>query len=205
MPEPPMMPSTALVMSVPVGADASGSQRPDWSTRRRRVRFAALVWERPRPRSRARIFARRTWLELLRMQFHLVPHLLFGEVEEPGKHDQENEYLHADALSCLEVRLGGPHQEGGDVLGILFDRHGRAIGVVDALVRERWRHHDGMAGEIFVVEAARRNGDARRRRVLVAVQQRSDVVDALLLVLREDIAHPAGKAALVTARLGDDR
>src|SRR5262252_10956953 len=143
MPEPPMTPSTALVMSVPVDANASGSRRRDRTTPRRRVRFAALVSERPRARSRARIFARRTWLELLRMQFHLVPHLLFGEVEEPGKHDQENEYLHADALSCLEVRFGGPHQEGGDVLGILFDRHGRAVGIIDALVRERRRHRNG--------------------------------------------------------------
>src|SRR6516162_4745510 len=137
MPEPPMTPSTALVMSVPVGADASGSRLRDRTTPRRRLRFAALVSERPRPRSRAWIFARRTRLELLRMQFHRVPHLLFGEVEEPGKHDQENEHLHPDALSCLEVRLGGPHQEGRYVLGILFDRHGRAVGVIDALVRER--------------------------------------------------------------------
>src|SRR5258708_4019271 len=111
-PAPPMMPSTALVMSVPVGADASGARRRDRSTPGRRVRFAALVSDRPRARSRARIFARRRWLELLRMQFHLVPHLLLGEVEEPGKHDQENEHLHAEALSCLEVRLGGAPQGG---------------------------------------------------------------------------------------------
>src|SRR5262252_11240683 len=133
MPEPPMMPSTALVMSVPVGANASGSRLRDRTTPRRHVRFAALVSERPRARSCARIFARRTRLELLRMQFHRVPHLLFGEVEEPGKHDQENEHLYADALPGFEMRLGGPHQEGRDVLGILFDRHGRAVGVIDAL------------------------------------------------------------------------
>src|SRR5262249_25560855 len=200
-----MTPSTALVMTIPVAADSTGSQRRDRPMAERRVYFAALVPERPRARSRARIFARRTWLELLRMQFHRVPYLLFGEVEEPGNHDQENEHLHADALPGLEVRLGGPHQERRDVLGILLDRHGRAVGVIDALFRERWRHHDGMTGEIFIVEAARRNGDARRRRVLVALQQRSDVVDALLLVLREHIAHPAREAALVSARLGDDR
>src|SRR5215471_21200356 len=154
MPEPPMTPSTALVMSVPVGANASGSRLRDRTTPRRRLRFAALVSERPRARSRARLFARRTWLELLRMQFHRVPYLLFGEVEEPGNHDQENEHLHADALPGLEVRLGGPHQEGRDVLGILLDRHRGAIGVVDALVRERLRHRDGVAGKIFVVKAA---------------------------------------------------
>src|SRR5260370_33539633 len=111
MPEPPMMPSTALDMAVPGGADASGARRRDRSTPGRRVRFAALVSDRPRARSRARIFARRRWLELLRMQFHLVPHLLLGEVEEPGKHDQVNEHLHAEPLACLEVRLRGPAPE----------------------------------------------------------------------------------------------
>src|SRR5437879_12544414 len=136
MPEPPMTPSTALVMSVPVGADASGSRRRNPPTPWR-VRFAALVSDRPRARSRARIFARRRWLELLRMQFHLVPHLLLGEVEKPGKHDQENEHLHAEALSCLEVRLGGPHQEGGDVLGGLLDRTGPAVAVAVPRVRAR--------------------------------------------------------------------
>src|SRR5262245_14315355 len=205
MPEPPMMPSTALVMAIPVTADWTESQRCDRPVTERRIYFAALVSDRPRARSPARIFARRSRFKLLRMQFHVVPHLLLGEVEQPRKHDQENEHLHADALPGLEVRLGGPHQEGGDVLGILLDRHRRAVGVVDALVRERRRHRDGMAGKIFIVEAAGRKGDARRRRVLVAVQQRGKVVDALLLVLREHIADPAGEAALVTARLGDHR
>src|SRR5215475_5809541 len=205
MPEPPMTPSTALVMTIPVSPDWAKSQWRDWPGTERRLYFAALVSERPRARSPARIFARRTRLELLRMQFHVVPHLLLGEVKEPRQHDQENEHLYADALSGLEVRLGGPHQEGGDVLGVLLDRHRRAVGVVDALVRERRRHGDGMAGKIFIVEAAGRKGDARRRRVPVAFHQRGEVVDALLLVLREDIADPAREAALVTARLGDHR
>src|SRR6516165_8920484 len=104
MPEPPMMPSMALVMTIPVGADVSGSRRRDRPTTGR-VCFAALVSDRPRARSPARIFARRTRLKLLRMQFHVVPHLLLGEVEQPRKHDQENEHLHADALPGLEVRL----------------------------------------------------------------------------------------------------
>src|SRR6266487_5046478 len=107
MPEPPMTPSTALVMAIPVGADSTGSQRCDRPVTERRVYFAALVPDRPRARSPARIFARRTRLKLLRVQFHVVPHLLLGEVEQPRKHDQENEHLHADALPGLEVRLGG--------------------------------------------------------------------------------------------------
>src|SRR5260370_33669868 len=99
MREPPMMPSTALVMSVPVGADASGARRRDRSTPGRRVRFAALVSDRPRARSRARIFARRRWLELLRMQFHLVPHLLLGEGQGPAEDDQENGHLENEAVA----------------------------------------------------------------------------------------------------------
>src|SRR5262245_65912161 len=125
MPEPPMTPSTALVMTIPVAADSTGSQRRDRPMAERRVYFAALVPERPRARSRARIFARRTWLELLRMQFHRVPYLLFGEVEEPGNHDQENEHLHDDALPGLEVRLGGHIQERRADLVFLFVSMGR--------------------------------------------------------------------------------
>src|SRR5262249_42274042 len=139
------------------------------------------------------------------MQFDIVPHLLLGEVEQPRKHDQENEHLHADALSGLEVRLGGPHLEGRDVLGVLFVRHRRAGGAGGALVRGRGGARGGGGGGKFIVGGAGAGGGGRRRRVLVAFQQRGDVVDALLLVLREDIAHPAGKAALVTARLGDNR
>src|SRR5262245_51492463 len=142
MPEPPMTPSTALVMTIPVSADSSESQWCDRPVTERRVYFAALLSDRPRARSPARVFARRSRLELLRMQFHVVPHLLLGEVEQPRKHDQENEHLHADALPSFEVRLGSPHQEGGDVLGILLDRHRRTVGVVrseERRVGQEWR------------------------------------------------------------------
>src|SRR5437660_10226693 len=118
MPEPPMTPSTALVM---------------------------------RMRSRARIFRGRTRLELFRMQFHGVPDLLLSEIEKQGQHDQENEHLHADALPRLEVRLGGPHQEGRDVLGVLLDRHRRAVAIFDAVVAERWRLRAGVGGCICIV------------------------------------------------------
>src|SRR5262249_55043457 len=86
---------------------------------------------------------------------------------------------------------------------VLLDRRRRAVSIFDAPVGERRRHCDGVAGEIFVVKAAGRNGDACRRLVLIASHQRGDVVDALLLVLREYVADPARKAALVAARLCD--
>src|SRR6476646_1456574 len=103
MPEPPMTPSTALVMML--GA-------------------------------RARIFGWRARLELLRVQLDRVPHLLLGEIEKRGEHDQEYEHLHAGTLPGLEVRLGGPHQERRDVLGVLLDGHGRTVGIFDAVVGE---------------------------------------------------------------------
>src|SRR5262249_29114711 len=96
-PDPPMTPSTALVIAT------RGQTRAGLESRRARVRPPSSSTSGPR------IFARRARLELAGMQFHLVPHLLFGEVEQAGEHDQENEHLHADALPRLEVRLGRPH------------------------------------------------------------------------------------------------
>src|SRR5689334_23998485 len=81
------------------------------------------------------------------------PDALLGEVQEPGEHDEEDHDLEADALAGLHVRLGRPHQERRDVLGVLVDCGRRTVGVVDALVRERRRHRSGMPGEVFVVEA----------------------------------------------------
>src|SRR5579883_1929974 len=55
------------------------------------------------------------------------PDLLLGEVHQAGKDDQEDEDLHAQPLAFLHVRLGRPHQEGRDVMGILLDGRGRAV------------------------------------------------------------------------------
>src|ERR1700757_4370803 len=55
------------------------------------------------------------------------PDLLLGEVHEARKDDQENEHLHAQLLARLHVRLGRPHQEGRDVVGVLLDGRGRAV------------------------------------------------------------------------------
>src|SRR5437660_11365030 len=104
MPEPPMMPSTALVMG-----------RSDVL-----LRVAGVLDRRP--------------------------YLLLGEVEKAGQNDEEDHYLEADALARLQMRLGDPHQEGGDVLGVLVDLGGRLVGILDEPVGKRWGHGRGVAG-----------------------------------------------------------
>ena len=107
-------------------------------------------------------------------------------------------------LRASSVRLGRPHQERRDVLGILVERLRRAVGIVDEAVGERRRHADRMAGEIDVVLHARRHrhvGGLRR----VALEHADDVVDAELLIRHEDVEHEPREAALVLARLGEHR
>src|SRR5258707_5321615 len=56
------------------------------------------------------------------LALRLVPHLLIGEVSEDRRDEQEDRNREARRVPALEVRLGGPHQEGGDVRGHLVDR-----------------------------------------------------------------------------------
>src|SRR5580700_11666812 len=53
---------------------------------------------------------------------HVVPNFLFGEVQEPGQHDEEDHDLEAEPLARVQRRLRRPHQEGCDVAAILIDR-----------------------------------------------------------------------------------
>src|ERR1043166_3079946 len=134
MPEPPIMPSTALVMRLP---KAKGPQRgplyckPAAASNRGLLRVLAVH-------------------ELARL-FHLVPDLFLREVQKTRQHDQEEDYLGADALARHHMRLGGPHQKGRNVLGILIERLRRAVVVFNLPVLQRRRHGDAMAGEILVV------------------------------------------------------
>jgi hypothetical protein len=84
----------------------------------------------------------------------LSPDLLLGEVHQAREQDQEHEHLQADPLARFHVRLGGPHQEGGDVVGVLRDRGRRTVVERDLAVAQRLRHLDGVAGEILVVVGA---------------------------------------------------
>src|SRR6185295_15091515 len=66
-------------------------------------------------------------------------------------------------------------------------------------------HLDRVAREVLVVVGALRNGDAGRRLVFKALQQRIHVVRALLLELGEEVDKEQRKAALIGPRLGDQR
>src|SRR5882724_3738053 len=60
-----------------------------------------------------------------------------------------------------------------------------------------------MAGKIFVVVGALGKGDTGWLLFFVALQERVDVVRALLLELGEEVDDEPGEAALVGARLRD--
>src|SRR5215470_16342399 len=81
-------------------------------------------------RRAARVLAARDF----RRHLDLMPELPLGEVKQAREHDQKDEHLHAQLLARLEVGLGCPGQEGSNVLGILVERRGAAVGVLDAAV-----------------------------------------------------------------------
>ena len=131
---------------------------------------------------------------------NVVPDLLLGEIKKAGQHDEKYERLEAEPLALVELGLRRPHQEGGDVLGVLIDSRRCAVGIFDLSVAQRLRHRDGMAGKVLVVLRARRQRDPGRR-IFVADEDGVDVVGAVLLVLGESIEDEPGKARFEAARL----
>src|ERR1043165_7649138 len=124
-PEPPMMPRTDFIEDRRM---ANGEWRPVRNPWRLLVFYSPLT-TRYSPRAK-------------RASVHVGPHLLLGEVHQPGEDDQEDHHLEADALARLEMRLGRPHHECGDVPGVLVDRGRAAVGVIDAPVGQRRRHRN---------------------------------------------------------------
>ena len=80
------------------------------------------------------------------------------------------------------------------------------LGIGELPIAERVRHRDDVAGVVFVVVAAVGHREALRG-ILVAGQQRVDVIDALLRVAGEGqrIEDEQREAALVGAGLGQHR
>src|SRR6202030_1960066 len=83
------------------------------------------------------------------------------------------------------------------ILGVLRNRLGRAVRVINNIVAQRFWHGDLVARKIFV--------PVRVVVVRVAVQERIDVIGALLLVLDDGIDQKERKTALVGAGLGEQR
>src|SRR3984893_9826116 len=78
-----------------------------------------------------RTFERRTLRYILPgLRLDARPNLLFHEKEKPGVDDEEDQHANAEALAFLEFRLCGPHQESSNILGVLLNRLGRAVGVI---------------------------------------------------------------------------
>src|SRR5215471_1238656 len=210
MPDPPMMPRTdavtvTLTPSWPDIAPPATTCRSKLQGRRRPAQ--GLCSGPPKaetPCACARRISDRCLLRILAVRnfprhFNLVPHLLLGEVHETREHDQEDHDLEADALTLHQVRLGRPHQEGSDVLGILIHGLWRAIIIGDLARLQRRRHRNVMAREISIVVAARWQQEALRR-LLVSLQERRNVIRSLLLILCERVKYEPWEAALKGAR-----
>jgi hypothetical protein len=83
------------------------------------------------------------------------PNLLFHDKEKPGVDDEEDQHAKAEAFACLEFRFGGPHQEGSNILGVLLNRLGRAVRVVDTTIAQRLGHGDLWPGAGLAVSILR--------------------------------------------------
>src|SRR6185312_5998459 len=105
MPLPPMMPSTALVMS----QCSQKNKGPG-----RGLCIGSRLWSK---RRLSRVLAVSQLARLL----DLVPDLLLGEIQKAREHDEEDENLEADALALHQLGLGRPHQEGRHVLGFIVE------------------------------------------------------------------------------------
>src|SRR6516164_662661 len=79
------------------------------------------------------------------------PDLALGRVKHAGGNDQEQDYFEPGAMPVVEVGLGCPGQEAGDVVSHLRHGSGRAVGKGHRIVAERRRHRDLMTREELVV------------------------------------------------------
>src|SRR5262249_16752341 len=145
MPEPPMTPRTALVM---MANSEWRTANGDVSWRRGGECACSLFATRYAHSPSGFSFHRHLAPGGFAARLHLVPDLLLGEVHEEREDDQEDHHLETDALALFQMRLRGPHQERGDIPGVLRDGLRRAVGIVDATVGQRRRHRDGVAGKI---------------------------------------------------------
>src|ERR1051325_6224545 len=186
MPEPPIMPSTDLVIATSLWsarcaasatrAAKQGAGHPD--------KPAAQCFVAPSQKRKAPRGAQRRWTWCRSM--HRRPHLLLRKVQEAGENDQEDHDLEADALTLHEMRFGRPHQERRNIFRILVERLWRAVVIGDLPVLQGRRHGRIVAREIFVVVAVLRERKSGRR-TFVALEIGSEVIRALLLVLRENV------------------
>ena len=117
-----------------------------------------------------------------------VPDPAVARVEQAGQDDQHDHDGQAHALALFHLRVRGPLQEGGDVLGFLAQRGLGAVVESDPVVDQRRRHGD---------EAADRN------LMRIAVPARSHVAGHIGVVVLAVGDRQAG--GRVRAVAGHDR
>mmetsp|Transcript_16469 Transcript_16469/g.45930 ORF Transcript_16469/g.45930 Transcript_16469/m.45930 type:complete len:211 (+) Transcript_16469:258-890(+) len=97
--------------------------------------------------------------------------------------------------------LGGPGQEGGDILGLLGLSAEGAVLILDALVGEHLWHGNSAAREVWVVVQTLADRDAGRR-VAVAEEKGEHVVLAVVAGLCDEAEVRRVGAAIGVARMG---
>ncbi len=121
------------------------------------------------------------------------PDAALHEIEQAREHDEEAHDAPPDAFALIEMRLRGPHQEGRDILGVLLHRLRRFVVIGHGAVGQGRRSCRAAAGHVDVVILPVGERHVRGR-VLIALQQRGDVVDARLLVDEPRQSRRAGRS-----------
>src|SRR5436305_6606073 len=112
-----MMPRTDLVMAAPLSSRTRRRRDPGPMNHDAAPNMMSWdTWVPALPGSRPGSAGMTVSVNNSRVAGHVGPHLLLGEVHQPGEDHEEDHHLEADALARLEVRLGRPHHEGRDVL-----------------------------------------------------------------------------------------
>ncbi len=112
----------------------------------------------------------------------------------------------AGLLAVFQMRLGRPHQKRRNVPRILVDGLRGAVVIGHLIIGERLRHGQRFTGdEIGIVVACLRQSPCRPAALVIAGQQRMDVVRSILGILRENVEDEGRKAAFDAARLGNQR
>src|SRR5215813_7879856 len=174
MPDPPITPSTDLVMPSRSYSDLNVSAaKPRVSNHEGHPSFETTAAQPPQdeggntgPKKGPQTGPRRQALQCpmsdyrlprvrpvrnLARLLNLIPDLLLGEIHQARENDQEDHDLKADTLARHHVGLRHPHQEGSDVFGILIKRLRRTVVEGHLAVLQCRRYRNGMAREIFVV------------------------------------------------------
>src|SRR5580693_5174214 len=89
-------------------------------------------------------------LDVGRLSMRGYPDPLFHVVEQHCEHDEEDQDPETNSLSLGKVRFSRPAQEGGNVLGVIFQSRLRAVLVSDSAIGDWLRHRNLVAGIVQI-------------------------------------------------------